>query len=187
MLTSSLGISKFAPPSYFRLVGPGLRCLHCLPSSSCSHAARASALVVSTTSAALAFQSVERCLHPSCRPWGSRRLVVTCLSTTSDPPTRCRPSKCSPHPQRPPASHLLLLAQRLASRLVAPLSPLAHVRRLSALLRCMGALPRPQGVALVVSPLRLPPKRWRPLLPWAFHLHGVEVVRSVQCLSGSPR
>ena len=128
----------FGTKTYFSLEGPGLQCLHCRPSSSRSHASRSSALVVSTTSAVLAFQPVERCLHPSCRPWGLHRPALTCLSTTSDPPTHCRPSKCSPHRQRPPSSHHLLLSQRLASWLVAPLSSLAHVRRLSALLRCVG-------------------------------------------------
>lgn len=134
VLTSSPGISKFAPPPYFHLVGPGPWCLHRFPSSSRSHASRSSALAVSTTSAAVAFQVVERCFHPSCRPWGSCRAVLDLpLDNFRLSDTLC-PSKCSPHLQRLPSSHRL--AACTASGFTDGCSPLA-VGPLPPPLRCL--------------------------------------------------
>ena len=77
-------------------------------------------------------------------------------------------------PSPPAASLLTPLAAFTAPGFMAGGSPLAvgsrpPPLRIAALRGCE---PRPQGVPPVVSPLRLPPKRWRPLLPWALHLHG---------------
>ncbi len=77
-------------------------------------------------------------------------------------------------PSPPAASCLTPLAACTAPGFTAGGSPLAvgsrpPPLRIAALRGCE---PRPQGVPPVVSPLRLPPKRWRPLLPWALHLHG---------------
>ena len=96
--TSSPGVSKTAPLPYFREW-----CVR-LPGAGCSHAARSSALAVSTTSAALTPLPVERCCHPSRRLWDSCRfcsaaLLPLCFPDMPRPSEGFPPrQRLSPHP-----------------------------------------------------------------------------------------